>query len=161
MNLPPDLAAKCLALAGQPAATRERKPPAPLVEPAVARSRGRVAVTVPVRVESEANAGGTLRAALARKASVKRAVFLALAPHWRAWGPFGDRLRAGAAVRVRLVRIGGRMLDRANLPRAMKSAEDALATMLGASDGSPLWCVEWAQEPGDLYGVRIELSLEK
>ena len=84
----------------------------------------------------------------------------AMAPHWRAFGPLGDAMRAGQRLRVRLVRLGGQRLDRSNLPRALKAIEDAVALMLGADDGSALWLAEWEQEPGGAWGVRIELSAE-
>lgn len=141
---------------GEPA--RGTRAKVPLVEPAFHPGVGWAEWVVPVRVESEANKGGTLPAAIARKGAVKRAVFAALAPHWRTYGPFGDAFRAGRVLRVRLVRIGGRTLDRSNLPRAMKVIEDVVATVLGCNDGSSLWDVSWGQEPGPKYGVRIELD---
>lgn len=119
---------------------------------------GTLTIIVPVHVVSEANQGGTFQASIGRKGRNKDAVFKALAPLWKKLGPFGDRYRAGRLLHVRISRIGGRTLDKANLPRALKAVEDALASWLGCNDGSPLWGVSWDQEPGPEYGVRITLS---
>lgn len=115
---------------------------------------------IPVRLESEANIGGKLSAALARKSAVKRIVSRAIAPGWRVWGPVGDAIRAGQPASVRVVRLGGRGLDTANLWRAVKPVEDAIATMLGCDDGSAAWkaSFEPSEEPGGPFGVRIEIA---
>ena len=129
-----------------------------VVSEAVESGPGRFVLVMPVKLESEANAGGSLRAAIGRKAAVKRAVFRSLAPHWQAWGPIGDHVRAGRPLDVVITRIGGRGLDTANAYRAVKPVEDCLATVLGCDDGSPFWRLRAACEPGPAWGVRIELT---
>jgi hypothetical protein len=46
-----------------------------------------------------------------------------------------------------------------DLPTAIKATEDALAFVMGASDGDPRWRSESAQEPGGAFGVRIEMQV--
>jgi hypothetical protein len=117
---------------------------------------------IPIRLESEANMGGKLSAALARKSAVKRIVSRAIAPGWRVWGPVGDAIRAGQPASIRVVRLGGRGLDTGNLWRAVKPVEDAIATMLGCDDGAASWkaSFEPSEEPGGPFGVRIEIGLK-
>lgn len=67
----------------------------------------------------------------------------------------------GAKVYARFTRLGGRTLDKSNLPTALKAVEDALCFMMGADDGAANWHPSWAQEPCDGMGVRIELSSEE
>lgn len=157
-DLDPKTRKAVLAAAGgvKPAGKRPRM----LVPAGGDKGPGWASWTIPVAVESEANIGGTLRAAMARKAAVKRAVCRAIAPYWIDHGPLGDEVRRGRPLHVILTRIGGRTLDRGNLPRALKPVEDAVATILGLSDGDPLWRAAWRQEPGPLWGVRVELRAD-
>lgn len=60
---------------------------------------------------------------------------------------------------VTFTRLGGRKLDAANLPVALKSTEDAVAMMLGCDDGDPRWRVSFEQEPGGLTGVRVTIRM--
>jgi len=112
---------------------------------------------IPVRLESEANLGGKRSAAISRKSAVKRSVWEHLGPDWRIWGPVGDAVRAGQPAEIRIVRVGGRVLDTGNLWRAVKPVEDALAILLGCDDGWPAWKRSFVvdQEPGERWGVRI------
>lgn len=128
---------------------------------------------IPVWLESESNAGGKMRAAISRKATVKNAIWRALGPHWRIWGPIGDRIRTGQNScvprsytgfpypKIVVTRVGGRGLDIGNLWRACKPVEDALGILLGCDDGWFAWkeCFSVEQEPGPLWAVRIEMTL--
>ena len=124
--------------------------------------------TIPCWLASEANTGGKLSAAIRRKGTVKNAIWGALGPGWRIWGPAGDRVRAAQSRRpdgplpvIRVVRLGGRGLDVGNLWRAVKPVEDAVAILMGCDDGWTAWreCFRVDQEPGPLWGVRIEIRL--
>lgn len=130
--------------------------------------------TIPVWLESEANNRDHKGKEMSRKAAVKRAVWKAMGPHWKAWGPVGDAIREAQATpagatgfpvprslpSIRLVRLGGRGLDTANLWRAVKPAEDALAVLLGCDDGWNAWKNSFYvdQEPGRLWGLRVEIT---
>ena len=115
---------------------------------------------IPIRLESEANMGGKLSAALARKSAVKRIVSRAIAPGWRVWGPVGDAIRSGSPASIRVVRLGGRGLDTGNLWRAVKPVEDAIASMLGCDDGSAAWQKSFLPVclPVGPHGLRIEIG---
>ena len=123
--------------------------------------------TIPVWLCSEANAGGKMRAAIARKGTVKNAIWRALGPGWRIFGPIGESVRnaAGNAGKqaslpsIRVIRLGGRGLDVGTLWRACKPVEDAIAVLLGCDDGWAAWKTAFSvdQEPGPLWGCRIEL----
>jgi hypothetical protein len=58
--------------------------------------------------------------------------------------------------RVTLVRCGGRKMDTDGLASALKDVRDAVATWLGADDGSDLFDWHVGQEKGKV-GVRIEI----
>lgn len=114
---------------------------------------------IPAWLESESNRGGQLKGVIQRKAAVKKAVWKALGPHWRAFGPVGDAIRSGAYAAITVTRMGGRGLDTGNLWRAVKPVEDAIAILLGVDDGLPGWRSAFSvgQEPGPLWGVRVEM----
>lgn len=68
-------------------------------------------------------------------------------------------LRASPKLSVRLVRLGGRKLDRDNLAAAFKGTLDATCKWLRCDDGDEeRLAIAWSQEPGGEYGVRIELE---
>lgn len=129
--------------------------------------------TIPVWLASEANTRDHRGKTTGRNAAVKKAVWRALGPHWKIWGPFGDRVRAldngpfcyGMPIpkeilpSIRVIRLGGRGLDTGNLWRAVKAVEDAIAILLGCDDGKPGWKDSFHvdQEPGPLWGCRIEM----
>lgn len=111
--------------------------------------------TIPVETASEAN-GRDWRKRSKRSDGAWRAVSRAMGPELRALAAFAEAFHDGFPIRVQFTRIGGRRLDRSNLPTALKAVEDAVAFMLGADDGSPLWCAEWQQRPGgDRVGVMV------
>lgn len=116
---------------------------------------------IPVWLESEANRQSNLKGAIQRKAAVKKSVFKALGPHWRAWGPIGDAIRRDQACSIIVTRIGGRGLDQGNLWRAIKSVEDSIAIMLGVDDGMKAWkrVFDVDQDPGPLWGCKIQMTL--
>ena len=62
---------------------------------------------------------------------------------------YGYHYAKGLPIYITFTRLGGRKLDRSNLPTATKA------------DGDPRWIASWDQEPGGPMGVRITLSLEK
>jgi hypothetical protein len=146
--------------AGTPAKVRRRGPA--LVEASFAfePSPPRVVAVVPCEVPSLANDRDWRtrnRVTQAHRLAVSRA----LGPHLAALAPLAEHYHRGGTLRVVLTRLGGRQLDRmANLGASLKYVEDAVALMLGASDGADNWDCKPAQEPGGLAGVRIELFTE-
>lgn len=95
-----------------------------------------------------------------RTGVIRRAVSVVVGPYLRHLVPFAEAYHNRLPVRVHMVRLGGRKLDKlANLGSALKAAEDAVALILGADDGSPLWVATCDQEPGGAYGIRVTLSL--
>lgn len=122
---------------------------------------------VPCWLASEANTGGTRRAAIGRKQAVKSAIWRAIGPGWRIFGPAGDLVRAGQASLgkrtklplIRVTRLGGRGLDRTNLFMATKAVEDALAILMGVDDAWQSWRDSFyvTQLPGGLWGVKVEI----
>jgi hypothetical protein len=116
---------------------------------------------IPAWLESEANRGNNLRGVLQRKAGVKAAVWKSMARYYWAFGPVGDAIREGRPASITVTRLGGRGLDVGNLWRAVKPVEDAIAILLGCSDGSAAWQRSFyvRQEPGNLWGVRVEMRL--
>lgn len=160
MKVDPETERKCLALAGFPAPTRGRRKRATgnaLVEPAFTAIP--LAWTIPIETASEAN-GRDWRARSRRADAAWKAVSKAVGPKLLHLGAVASCLHGGRdAVRVRLVRLGGKRLDRSNLPPALKAVEDALAFILGIDDGDPRWRCEWEQEVGGPAGVRAEVAV--
>lgn len=112
---------------------------------------------IPIKTASEIN-GRDWRKRSGRSKASWNAVSRVLGPHLGLLAPFSEAYRSQRALKVTFTRLGGRKLDRSNLPTATKAVEDALAFMLGADDGDPRWHSSFEQEPGDV-GVRIELEL--
>lgn len=95
-----------------------------------------------------------------RTGVIRRAVSAVVGPYLRHLVPFAEAYHNRLPVRVHMVRLGGRKLDKlANLGSSLKAAEDAIALMLGADDGSPLWVPTCDQRPGGPYGIEVTLSL--
>jgi hypothetical protein len=128
-----------------------------MVEPGVGIVGGTLVAFIPCVTRSEANESKWTRK-MARKLSAKRAVRETLGPHLAMLVPFAEAYHQGKALRVVLTRLGGRTLDRCNLPTSMKAIEDMIAGALLADDGSPAWHVSYEQEPGAV-GVKVEISL--
>ncbi len=162
MKLPRELEERILATpgvtvrhAGQPGNFRDVTKN--LVEPSVLFAGGKLVATLAVATASEIN-GRDWRARSRRTGTAWRAVSRTLGPHLILLAQFAAAYHRGESLRVRLVRLGGRTLDRSNLPTATKAVEDAVAFMLGADDGDRRWCAEWDQEPGPV-GVRVEIEV--
>lgn len=132
------------------------RPPA-LVEAGFARAGEAAVFTVPVVTVSEANQR-EWRGRSARTGLQRRAVSKVLGRHLAELVPFAEHYHGGGRLGVRLVRLGGRPMDRlANLGASLKAVEDMVALAVGADDGDPRW-LAWAdQEPGGPAGVRIVL----
>jgi hypothetical protein len=114
---------------------------------------------LPIKTASEAN-GRDWRKRSNRTQQARRIVSRDLGKVLWLVPQFGERLHLRKQpLVVRITRLGGRKLDLANLGPALKATEDAVALMLGIDDGDPRWQVEFHQEPGGPYGVRLELIL--
>jgi hypothetical protein len=146
VKLSPALEAKVLALAGEPAPARGRKPPV-MGNPITGWA---VEFVVNIRPTNESNAHDGLRAKLARKAACKAAVAAALPP-----------LLPPTPVRVTLTRLGGQQrMDGDGWQRAAKAARDIIAAALGCDDGDRAK-VTWKYRQRAAYGaarvlVRVE-----
>lgn len=107
-----------------------------------------LAVEVPIRLVSEANAGGKLGAKIKRKSAVKAAVKMALP---KLAGPFP------LPATVIITRLGGRELDGDNAIRSAKSVRDTVAEWLGVDDRDKRvrWVVK--QAPAWASGVRVKI----
>lgn len=116
----------------------------------------RAVVTVPgLRIQS-LNVKEHWRARSRRVNAEKAAVALALAALDTGTAA---ALRSASKLSVRLVRLGGRKLDRDNVAAGFKGTLDAVCKWLQCDDGDEeRLAIAWAQEPGGAYGVRIELT---
>lgn len=112
---------------------------------------------LPIVTASESNLR-EWRKRSSRTGAARRAVSLAFGPALVWVAAFALHYHQGGALRVALTRLGGRQLDRSNLPAALKATEDAVALMLGADDGDPRWRAEWHQRPSGPVGVVVELE---
>lgn len=113
---------------------------------------------VPIRTASEANLRDW-RGRSNRTKAAREAVSSLFGKTLDRLAVFALHFHAGGVVRAKFTRLGGRTLDRSNLPISMKSAEDAVCLMMGVNDGDPRWDVSFAQQPGGQIGVRVELEL--
>lgn len=130
-----------------------------LVAPAVARIGDVFTAVLPVVTASEANKSEHWRHRSKRTNNAWRVVSRTLGPHLDSLAPLALHYHSGGKLRIRFVRLGGRRLDRGNVPNSLKATEDALAFMLGASDGNHLqWLAEYDQIPGGASGVRVEME---
>jgi hypothetical protein len=114
---------------------------------------GRLALTVvisPLRLASEANAGGTRRAAIARKTAVKAAVAGAM-----------PAMTFPLPAMVTLTRLGGKSLDGDNLQRSMKAVRDMVAEWLGVDDADKRIRWRYRQRPAWRMGCRIQVRERK
>jgi len=112
---------------------------------------------IPLVTASEAN-GREWRKRSKRTDLAWRAVSKALGPHLVSAALAAAPYHRGEPIRVFLTRLGGRLLDRSNLPMALKATEDALAFILGCDDGNPLWQAEWFQKCGGPCGVEVAIG---
>lgn len=104
-------------------------------------------ITIPMRLESEANR----RDHWARKAArVKRQREIV--------GMMVNRMdRPPLPVKITLTRIGWRLMDSDNLVGSAKAVRDSIAAVYGVNDASDLYEWIYGQECGE-YGVRIKLE---
>jgi hypothetical protein len=118
------------------------------------------AVTVPVRVVSEANARGHWTACHKRFAEQARGVSACLASVSGAAVTAAYLLQTGGSASVALTRLGGKALDCDNLAGAFKAIRDVVARKIGVDDGDP--AVEWTygQAPGGDEGIRIDVEVQ-
>jgi hypothetical protein len=116
---------------------------------------------VPLHVTAGDNQSAVNRAKIGRAGHERTAVGRVLATALGALAPLAAAAQRGEAVRCRLVRVGGREMDYANVVGAMKYVQDTVALFLGVGDG-PRGPVKWEydQSPGGPCGVRIELSAD-
>lgn len=129
-----------------------------MVEPTGMFANGKLVVTLPIITVSEINQRGW-RARHRRNVEARQIVNKFMSQSTIGLTTFRDAFIAGKTIRVKFVRLGGRKLDRSNLPTATKATEDAVADLLLINDGSDQWDVSFAQEPGGLMGVRIEMEI--
>ena len=166
MNLPPEVVRDMIARGatfgpvaklGGPEELLERCKPE-LIEGGIALVDGTLVILVPVATVSESN-GREWRKRSNRTKRARKALADVLGPRLGLLAPFAEAFHAGIALRVVLTRLGGRKVDRTNLPGCVKAVEDHLSRAMLADDGDPRWWVEYAQEPGvGPVGVRIEIT---
>ncbi len=166
MNIPKELEAEMVAKGAIVTKKPVQVPQEPrqadlraLAEAGTHWSGPRFMALIPVCTTSEVNSR-EWKARNRRAGEAWRAVSKILGPNLGSLACFAGPYRDGRPLYVTFTRLGGRRLDRSNLPTATKAVEDALAFMLGADDGDPRWVASWDQEPGGPQGVRITLSLE-
>lgn len=155
-----DARRKGLDITEGPAAVKQSKESVKLIVPTFRRSTGWPVWEIPLVTTSEVNSRDWRKRSKrtdAAWAAVSKAVGRSL--NYLAAFAF-DFHDLGLPVYARFTRLGGRKLDKSNLPTALKATEDALCFMMGADDGAANWHPSWAQEPCDGMGVRIELSSE-
>ncbi len=129
-----------------------------MVEAGFAANSGCLTITIPCITRSEANESSWM-AKMRRKLPAKRATREALAPCHGFLNRYVVAYHSDRALRIVFTRLGGRRLDKGNLPSSLKAVEDVVAAALLADDGSPKWHVSYEQIPGGPLGVRVEISV--
>jgi hypothetical protein len=131
----------------------------PLVTPRVAAENFGVVAYLPIETASEIN-GRDWRKRSKRTDKAWRVVSRTFGPSLVTLGMMTMWThREGRALRVTLTRLGGRRLDAANLPTALKATEDALAFLCGLDDGDPRWVAKFEQDPDfPEVGVRVTIT---
>jgi hypothetical protein len=129
-----------------------------LVHHSVTLADGKLTLLVPFESKSETNQR-QWQARSRRSCQAWKAVRKAIGRRITDLCTFCASYASGSALRVTFTRLGGRKMDRSNLPAAMKGCEDAIAYLLGADDGSPQWHAFFEQEPGGEVGVRIDVEI--
>jgi hypothetical protein len=166
MKLSRELEAQILAMPGvqvrhagsvEPAPAPKAKPE--LVEPSVILAGGKLTAEIPVETVSEIN-DRKWKARSRRTGKAWKAVSRTICPHLILLASFAAAYHRGQALRIVFTRLGGKRLDRSNLPTALKATEDSVAYLLGADDGDPRWRAAWEQQPGGAVGVRVEITVE-
>ena len=152
-DLPPETLRQVMAHAKP---KRKAKKPIVFVEPVVCFHMNILYMKLPIETKSEIN----LRSwrCRAKRSKTARNVVGNYFPQDAATF-FRLKWITGHGLRITLTRLGGRKLDRSNLPTALKATEDGVAEMIGANDGDERWQASWHQEPGGPVGVRIEVEV--
>lgn len=120
-----------------------------LVDEPAARVTLRLVIS-PMRLVSEANQGGRLRAKIGRKTAVKEAT----------WKALSLVKPPSLPVVVRLTRLGGNELDREeNLPMALKAVKDVVAEWLGLPDDRDRR-VRWVIRQRAAYACGCEIVIQ-
>jgi hypothetical protein len=141
----------------QPAEKDKKRAKAEMVE---ARFEPPCTFWIPVETKSETNMRDW-KARSNRSDKAWRAVSKAFGPCLYTIAMVASHLHQRKAnVHCKMTRLGGKMLDRSNLPSALKHVEDAVCFFLGIQDNDPRWCPEWDQCTDEKVGVKIELSVE-
>jgi hypothetical protein len=146
MRIPKELAARCLALAGET--------PAEAVPLANERVHYRIfGIRIPgLVVVSEANTGGKLWAKIQRKTAIKQAVSAALLRLQVATSP------PTPPFRVLLHRMGKQLLDDDNLAHAFKAVRDSVAEWLRVDDGDTARITfAYSQVKSKTVGIQIDI----
>jgi hypothetical protein len=117
----------------------------------------------PVRIESEMNNREHWAARKKRFDRQAAAVSEAMEPargFVEAVANWMNSRQSSGVVRIVLTRIGKRRLDSDNCAGGFKACRDEIARQIGTDDGSDLFVWEYAQQVGDEYGIRIDISTE-
>ena len=115
---------------------------------------------IPIELEAMGNTRTDRRGASGKLAMQKWAFIKALARDWLIWGPLGSYCRQHGKLAITFTRLGGRRMDRSNLPRTFKHIEDALALIMGCDDGWPTWHADWQQQTDSACGLRVRVEKE-
>ncbi len=130
-----------------------------MVEPGIALEKNRLTILVAFEGKNENNLR-SWKGRNRRSGAAWKAVRSAVGPRLCLLEPFAIAYSQGQALKLTFTRLGGRKLDQmANLGSSLKGVEDAIAYLLGASDGSPQWHPAAAQETTGPTGVRVEVEL--
>ena len=140
--------AECIRESGPARAYPRPTKAKPALTPVPVSRRSLTVVIAPLRLASEANAGGKLRDKIARKGLVKNSVREAL---------MGIEVPVMIPVVVTLTRLGGKSLDDDNLARSMKSVRDVVAEWLGLDDADPKIRWRYRQRPAWVMGCKIHI----
>lgn len=163
IHMPDCICAACEERAQRHRPAKPRKPKSrELVAPAFrVEPRGNNAIvatwTVPLETKSESNQRAW-QGKSNRTQAARRAVSQAFGPTLAFAARFAEHYHGGGTIRVTFTRLGGKRMDRSNIPAAMKGVEDAVALILGADDGDDRWDAEFEQETGGRIGVRIQME---
>lgn len=127
------------------ATTTKAKPKTKKLTPPPTSRLSLVVTIMGLRLASESNMGGKLRAKIARKSEVKTAVREALS----------RTMPMALPVVVTLTRLGGKELDIGNHETAFKAVQDMVAEWLGVDDADKGIRWRYQQKPAYRMGCRI------
>ncbi len=110
-------------------------------------------VTLPIRIESEANKRENFWKVAARKKSHRNTALLVLSKELGRAPPTGHLV-------ITLTRIAPRQLDDDNLASGFKAARDGVADWLGVDDGHPSLKWQYDQRKGGKGEYAAEVAIE-